>query len=1290
MTASLRTLLATWSVLLVGLLHWGLGSAENCTADGPFANGPHDSVWRSESIKAVVDDDMFVKPKIDKAKYRYIKLKNGLKAFLVSKEDAERSEVAISVDVGFQYDPPKIIGLSNLVQHSLLLASQQYPNIDEFHNFIKLLNGRIYLDLFERSSIYSFTIGTEYLSESIYRFSSYFHRPLLNNDSINKALLTIFNQLNRIRRNEVWVRREIEREVSAPNSNFEPFYYGNKNTLLNNPALAEGEIYEKVRHYFSKYYGPNNMRLAIVGRESLDKLEKYVIRNFAHIKRNWLNIVNTEDSYNYMVNPFIRIAGNIITIRKLKRTRVNTINLRFPIELQLVNWRRIPTLYFKYLLDGNYKGILRRYLKSLGISTPVRVSVVSYEGFSTLDVSIDLFNGQLKHSWAVVRAVISAVKFIIEKPVSEKVLLEAKRIADIIFNYRESDFAKDLAYNIVYKYSRYKAKPHEIIYADEVMEVVDVSFVRSFMNSISIDGVSIFFFTPVLVMQKGPPDYKIFRSNFYSRTFNSLNSDVAPGAPESPGSRQDGGAKVMHWIYNTIKYYLIKFLAFVFQKELYAEETSIKKEMGKQDPFQDSEDISKENQFVECSVVLKSANLQSDYCVSRFPKDFFQEIHSLTSFEIQKTYELDIYTLNPYTPLDLSLSPKEAGTKTTPQPLLLSIKKYLNQNIQSIVSSRSSRSPDGSPAVSGPSARRCVESAIRRQILQERDRDRDSGGRCVSDSQPSSRDGGGGEEAEAEAGAGADYADVSIMQLDFYSNIVYFYYKSSAEKSFPEAAISIRIQTPRLRSKMGSYPRVLRVIPRMVAAIEVLCAALEISLDDEMHNFRVTRNEFKISSFSDYTYNGLPNGFEITLKGFYDVLPTFLKKFAAQLSYPRKYLSVDKFEEAMRRVSGSLHHSVYFTPSITRSLIILRSITENQNLTPFDRLNELKYVTYQDIVELSEFFARRGQVEGIFMNNINPLRAGQIVDKFLDSLGRSKETSGTVSFAIKMYGVEIVDHEALQSIFEREAREYSVKNMLVPISHAGESYFNSYELLDMTTLPLRLWRSYRFEYSSINEEKSISSLALLIGTKTPFTISLVALLCIFLSDLINKFLKRISNETDNVTVFSPSYYSVLTFMVIQVESYSKDVASLSEFLILFINEIFETPYIIEKNFFYKVKRDCIEKFRGLPNNIELFSLLFYTFIEGTDLPFQWIEKVIHTMETLSYNRFIKSIKFLHKAPQIIIAVQSKISNRTYRIDKYVPKGFTMLNSTDDLLNQENLYIYKLPIDISRNVLSQEL
>lgn len=1255
MLASLRFLIASVAVLL--LTRYPVPySPENCVKRVSLVALAHKHVQRNPSIKSVVEDDQFVKSKIDKAKYRYIKLNNGLKAFLVSKEDAERSEVAISVGVGFHYDPPKIAGLSNLVQHSLLLASHQYPNIDEFHNFVKLLNGKIYLDLFERSTIYSFTIGTEYLSESIFRFSSYFHRPLLNDDSINSALLTIFSQLNRIRRNEVWVRREIEREVSGPNTNFGTFYYGNKSTLLNNPNMADGEIYEKVRQYFSKYYGPNNIKLALVGRESLDKLEKYVVRNFAHIERNWLGVANIEYSYHYVVNPFTRIAGNIITIRRFKKTRTNTINLRFPIELQLINWRSVPALYLKYLLDGNYKGILRKYLKSLGISAPIKVSVVSYEGFSTLDISIDLYNRQLKHSWKVVSAIISAVRFIVEEPVSEKVLMEVKNITSVIFNYRESDFARDLAYNIVYKCSRYKVKPHEIIYADEVMETVDISLVKSLVNSINIEGVSIFFFTPVLVFQKTPPsDYKIFRANFYSRSFNSLNSEVVARGAESAGGSNGGGVRVVLWVYNTIKHYVIKLLAFVFQKELQTEDTSIKREVGKQDLEQESDEISKENLFVECSMVFKSANLLSDYCVNQFPGNFFQEIRSQSSLEIRKTYGLDISTLNQYTPLDLSLADKETDTKTTPQPLVLSIRKYLNRNIQGIMNGdlKGLRGRNATSSVSG------------------------SGG-CERSF---------GEDHGQRGGAG----DVGTVRLDFYSNIVYFYYKNSVEQSFPEAAITIRIQTPKIvRSKTARYPKVLGIIPRMVAAIEVLCCLLRIALEDEIYNFKVTRNEFKISSFSDYTYNSLPNGFEILLKGFYDVLPTFLRKFAAYLSYPREYLTAVQFEEAVKQVYDSLHQFVYFTPSITRSLVILRSITENQNLTPFDRLNELKYVTYQDVVELSEFLARQGQIEGLFMNSIDPLEAGHIVNQFMSHLGRSRSASGTVSFSVNKFGVEIVDHEALKATFEKEAREYSVRNMLVPISHAGESFFNNYELLDMTTLPFRLWRSYRFEYSSINEERSISSLALLIGTKTPFTISLVTLLCIFLSELIGKFLKRISNEDDSVTVFSPSYYSILTFMVIQLESYSKDVVSLSEFLILLVSEIFETPYIIDKNFFYKVKRDCIEKFRNLPNSIELFSLLFYTFVEGTDFPYQWIEKVIHTMETLSYNKFIKSVKFLNKTPQIIIAIQSKISNRTHRIDKYVPRGFTMLNSTDDLLNQEKLHIYKLPINISRNILSQEL
>ncbi|POM83322.1 Peptidase M16 inactive domain protein [Cryptosporidium meleagridis] len=1288
MLMSLKFLFFFLSVSLLSF-NFNYYSSENCVKSFSFSSQTQNYDFKSPHIKVVIDDNKFIKSKIDKAKYRYIKLKNGLKAFLVSKEDAEKSEVAILVDVGFLYDPPKIIGLSNLVQYSLLLASYQYPNIYEFHNFIKMLNGRMYLDLHEKSTVYSFTIGTEYLSESIFRFSSYFHSPLLNNDTINKAILTIFSQLNRMKRSEFWARREIEREIIGLNANFDTFYYGNKNTLLNNPHLSEGEIYEKVNHYFSKFYSPNNMKLAVVGREPLDKLEKYVIQNFAHIKSNGFNIVRIDDSYKYVVNSFIRISKNIVTIRRFKKTGINTINLRFPIEIQVDNWKRTPTMYIKYLLDGNYKGILRKYLKSIGISNPIKVGVVNYEGFSTLDISIDLYNSQLRHSWNLVKAIVSTVRYIIEMPVSEKIVEEAKNVTDIIFNYRETEFNRDLAYNLVYKASKYRVKPQEIIYADEVMEIVDISFIKAFISSIKIDQVSIFFFTPVLLVKQIPGSHKVFRSSFYSRGFNVLNSNVTPAGIEPLKNNKRDGTQIILWIYNTIKQYLIKVLTFIFQKEYQTEDTSIKRDMGKGNSDQDSDEINKENFFVECNVVYKSKNLLTDYCVNRFPSEFFKDIYNLSLSVIKSTYNLDISTLNPYTPFDLSLRPSDNDTKIVPQPLILSIKRFMNKNIKSFSSMENDKINkysfwyEGDPSHYSDLNQKGAlinklynNSELAKSIYQNLTDIETTHSNVMLKNIV-------GDNIEQESN------NASIKRFDFYSNIVYFYYKNSVKQSYPEVSILIRILTPNINSKIGKHPKVLQVLPRLVVAIEILCVLLKNSLEDEIFDIRIARNEFKISSFNDYTYNGLPNGFEIQLKGFYDVLPKFLRIFATHLSHPNKYFTLEQFEDAFKHVNRYLYQYVYFIPSITKSLTILRSVTENQSLSPFDRLNELKYISYRDITELSEFFAKQGQIEGLFMNNIDPFEAGLVVNEFLDCLGRNIITSGIISLSVNEYSVEIVDHELLKNAFRKESKEYSIKNMLVPIYRAGESYFNSYEVLDLTTLPTRVWKSYRFEYSSIDEEKSISSLALFIGTKTPFTISLVTLLSILLSDLASKFLKKISNENYSVAVFSTSYYSTLAFSVIQVESYSKDVISLSEFLILFIKEIFETPFIIDKGFFYKVKRDCINKFKSLPNKIELFSNLFFTFIEGTDFPFQWIEKVIHTLENLSYDRFIKSIKFLNKAPQIMIAIQSKASNRAYRIDKYVPKGFTMLNSTDDLLNQDNLSIYKLPIAISRNILSQE-
>ncbi|KAH8739914.1 secreted insulinase like peptidase [Cryptosporidium ryanae] len=1160
-------------------------------------------------VRKYIDDDKFVKSKIDRAKYRYLKLDNGLKVYLVSKDNIVNSEVAISIGVGFLHDPIYIQGLSNLVQHSLLLASKQYPDVDEFKNFINTLNGKIYLDLHSKMTIYSFSIGTEYLNESLFRFSSYFINPILSRDNVNKALVTIFNIIEGMKTNEKWVMRTIEREVCGSSSNFNRYIFGNKNIFLNNPNLNAGELYDRVLDYFNNYYSPNIMTLSIVGREPIDKLEKYVIKSFGNIKNNGIELFRIEDSYKFTVNPFISVSGKIITVKRPNKKDVNTFTIRIPIEFQIIYWKRIPTLYVKYLLDSSYKGILRKYFTKIGVNSEIKVSTTSFDGFSTLDITVNLYNRELNRSWEVIGAVASALRFIIESPVKKRLLNEIKDITDLLFDYRESDFYKDIAYNIVYKSQKYKIKPEEVIFADEVIKVLDVEFTESFLNSIDISSMVIFYSTPRLVKKRALDERsKVLKRKKYIRFRSSIIR-----------IEEDSSSLVSLFlrIYDSIKEYVVFVYSLMF-RELKLEERESRSEYLNSNYLDDAGFTNYTGNFVQCNSILRSRYLNSEYCVNEIPDSFKSEIQNMTISDIKEVYFLDIDTPNKYIPQDLSFQEIDESTQVIPQPLLFSIKRHV----------RKSMTRDNS----------------------------------------------------------------YLRRYEYYPEIFNFYYKNSELRSVPEASLSIRIQTPVIDSELNKVvPGILKIVPRLMVSVEILCSSLLVALEDEINSFRLTRNEFKILSYNSYFYNGLPNGFTVVLSGYWDVIPTFLRIFADFLRNPKERISHSDFEKGYENVHKLLYRTVFSSSSLTRSLEIIRAITENQQLSPIERFREIENVSYTDIVELSEFLAKHGQLEGIFMNNINPILAGDILNEFVELLRENQTNRKDDMVALNVLENGKVFIENKQEIIRKlklKSKPYSVHNILAPISSSEKIYFNTYEILDITSLPDKAWKSYRFEYSNNEDDKSVVSLLLGVGTKTPFTIALATLTNIFLSDLMSMFLKKLSIENETARSFSPAYYSSLMFIVIQIDSYSKDVTYLTEFLIGFLDEVFKNPYLIDKNDFYIIKRGCIDKFKRLNNNIELFNNLFFTFIEGSSYPFVWVKKVIQIFETLTFARFLKLFKLLHKTPQIIVSIQSKVSQK-YKIDKYLPNGYTLLNSTDDLLNQENLYIYKLPINVSPNIFSED-
>ena len=69
-----------------------------------------------------------IKAKNDPRSYRYIKLKNGITAVLISDPNAQKAAAAIDVGVGSFENPVGKEGLAHFLEHVLFLGNSKYPD----------------------------------------------------------------------------------------------------------------------------------------------------------------------------------------------------------------------------------------------------------------------------------------------------------------------------------------------------------------------------------------------------------------------------------------------------------------------------------------------------------------------------------------------------------------------------------------------------------------------------------------------------------------------------------------------------------------------------------------------------------------------------------------------------------------------------------------------------------------------------------------------------------------------------------------------------------------------------------------------------------------------------------------------------------------------------------------------------------------------------------------------------------------------------------------------------------
>ncbi|CAD7936176.1 unnamed protein product [Amoebophrya sp. A120] len=204
--------------------------------------------------------------------YRILELPNKLKLVLISDKKCDKAAVAVSVKVGSLCEKPyKTDGLAHFLEHMLFLGTEKYPEEESYKKFLSKNGGGCNASTSDDWTRYHLYVKPEQLDEAVDRISQFFLQPLLDENCTDREMHAVDSEHSKNLQNEARRALQVfrnEADVSHPLNHFRT---GNLETL------QKDSIREILLNFHKDYYSANLMGVAILGRESLEELEKMAV-----------------------------------------------------------------------------------------------------------------------------------------------------------------------------------------------------------------------------------------------------------------------------------------------------------------------------------------------------------------------------------------------------------------------------------------------------------------------------------------------------------------------------------------------------------------------------------------------------------------------------------------------------------------------------------------------------------------------------------------------------------------------------------------------------------------------------------------------------------------------------------------------------------------------------------------------------------------------------------------------------------------------------------------------------
>eukprot|EP01124_Arcella_intermedia_P016527 TRINITY_DN23144_c0_g1_i1.p1 TRINITY_DN23144_c0_g1~~TRINITY_DN23144_c0_g1_i1.p1 ORF type:complete len:973 (+),score=184.03 TRINITY_DN23144_c0_g1_i1:70-2919(+) len=383
-------------------------------------------------------------PDQDVRQYRHITLDNLLEVLLVHDQHTDKAAAAMDVHVGFFSDPQEAPGIAHFCEHMLFLGTEKYPDEKTYINYLTQHGGNWNAYTSTENTNYYYDVSHAHAEGALDRFAQFFIAPLFTQDATEREMNAINSEHKKNLQNDYWRSAELLKSASNPDYPYSKFGTGNLETLQ-----QHADIRQKLLNFHSTYYSSNIMKLAVLGKEDLDTLEKWVREKFSAIKNKNIQVPT------FQGEPFPpKYLGFRQHYVPVKDTR--TLTLYWPIPPEYKLWKSKPGHVLGHLLGHEGEGSILAELKRKGwVNELLGGTLEEGLGFSFFGVQMKLAKDGFDHIDDIINIIYQYIAILNREGIDKWVFEELQSLGEIGFRFKDQSQPIDYVSYLAKSMQRY-------------------------------------------------------------------------------------------------------------------------------------------------------------------------------------------------------------------------------------------------------------------------------------------------------------------------------------------------------------------------------------------------------------------------------------------------------------------------------------------------------------------------------------------------------------------------------------------------------------------------------------------------------------------------------------------------------------------------------------------------------------------------------------------------------------------------------------------------------------------